>query len=86
MMTTEQYQLLQYINQVSFAIHDTVLYMDTHPMDTEALGYYHQLIPLKKEATDLYVNNFGPLTAEQVKSKTSWTWGEEAWPWELEGC
>ena len=86
MMSIEQYQLMQYINQVSFAIHDTVLYLDTHPKDECALNYYHKLIPLKKQAVSVYVNTFGPLTADQVNSKTSWTWGEDAWPWELEGC
>ena len=30
-------QLMNHINQVSFAVDDVELYLDTHPCDTEAL-------------------------------------------------
>ena len=42
-MTNEQHQLLMYIDQISFALDDTVLFLDTHPCDTEALAYYQEL-------------------------------------------
>ena len=32
----EQMKLFQWINMVSFAVNDIVLYLDTHPMDQEA--------------------------------------------------
>ena len=42
-MTNEQHHLLMYIDQISFALDDTVLFLDTHPCDTEALAYYQEL-------------------------------------------
>ena len=32
-------QLLQWINEVSFAVTDISLYLDTHPDDKEALAF-----------------------------------------------
>ncbi|MGN0360961.1 MAG: spore coat protein CotJB, partial [Hominisplanchenecus sp.] len=32
--------MLQYINEVSFAVNDISLYLDTHPCDQEAMEYY----------------------------------------------
>ena len=37
-------QLLDYITQVSFAVDEVVLYLDTHPYDPAALDYYHQAV------------------------------------------
>ena len=48
-MNREKHNLLAYITQVSFAMDDTVLFLDTHPCDKEALCYYEQL---KKERRD----------------------------------
>ena len=39
-------QLLDYITQVSFAVDEVVLYLDTHPYDPAALDYYHQAVEL----------------------------------------
>ena len=34
-------QLMETIGQSAFAAYDTLLYMDTHPQDQEAMAYYH---------------------------------------------
>ena len=51
-MTNEQHQLLMYIDQISFASDDTVLFLDTHPCDTEALAYYQELKEERKMAME----------------------------------
>ena len=40
MNQTDKKKLLRYIQEVSFAIDDVVLYLDTHPYDEEALEDY----------------------------------------------
>ena len=37
----EQTKLFQWINMVSFAVNDIVLYLDTHPTDQEAISYFN---------------------------------------------
>lgn len=37
MNQTDKKKLLRYIQEVSFAIDDVVLYLDTHPYDEEAI-------------------------------------------------
>ena len=36
-------QLMEHINQVSFAVDEVKLYLDTHPCDSEALAYFHEM-------------------------------------------
>ena len=53
-MNREKHNLLAYITQVSFAMDDTVLFLDTHPCDKEALCYYEQLIRKKRCCKRIY--------------------------------
>lgn len=86
MNVAEKKQLFQYINQVSFAVDDIKLYLDTHPEDVYALEYYTKVRDARKRAVEEYNRRFGPLTADQVMSKNYWTWVMDPWPWEREGC
>lgn len=75
-------KLLRFIDEVSFALCDCVLYLDTHPMDQEALTYYEKCKCLRKKAVDEYTECYGPLTNDNVKVKNKWTWVNDPWPWE----
>ena len=66
---------LSRINEVSFAVDDMLLYLDTHPCDRKALEYCD-------------AEKFGPLTidcTDQQESAT-WKWMEQPFPWEKEGA
>lgn len=79
-------RLLQFISEVSFAILDVGLYLDTHPCDDEALAYYEKYKQLRKEAMREYTKCFGPLLATDVSVDCGkWQWVEGPWPWEG-GC
>ena len=39
---TPKEKLLQRINEVSFAVNDILLYLDTHPCCQEALAFYQE--------------------------------------------
>ncbi|MBS5647226.1 MAG: spore coat protein CotJB, partial [Lachnospiraceae bacterium] len=40
--TGSRSQLLNYINEVSFAAYDALLFLDTHPDDADALAYFRK--------------------------------------------
>lgn len=42
-MSKDQMRLLKFISQVSFALTETNLYLDTHPCDKVALSYYQMV-------------------------------------------
>ena len=49
-----QKQLLNRIDQVSFAVNDMTLYLDTHPCDEKALTYCHELVQERKKLLKEY--------------------------------
>lgn len=91
-MTVEQKKLLDHIDAICFAAYDTMLFLDTHPEDTEALSYYCQLVEEKKKAVHEYEQKFEPLYAEGACANKcsctdkAWTWATTPWPWERRGC
>ena len=91
-MNTDQKQLRNKINEVSFALDDVVLFLDTHPHNAEALEYYTKVRNMRQELVAEYAKKFGPLTKEQVITCSSgseqpyFTWVNEPWPWEGGNC
>ncbi|MBQ8331084.1 MAG: spore coat protein CotJB [Clostridia bacterium] len=72
---------LQQIRETGFALHELVLYLDTHPANRKALSLYKTY---KKKYDELYAafeKNHGPLTAFGVHGDR-WTWTEHPWPWQ----
>ena len=47
-------QLLDWIDQVSFAVNDMTLFLDTHPDDEEARAYFEEKSALRNEALEEY--------------------------------
>ena len=82
---TARDKLMSRINEVSFAVDDVLLYLDTHPYDEEALKYYKKYKKLYREASEEYTQCYGPLQNENVIADDRWTWVEGPWPWEG-GC
>ena len=79
--------LLKTINEVSFAVDDIKLYLDTHPEDEKALAYYRDKVMVRNEALKEYASCFGPLTIDTADDNCgrSWEWVMQPWPWEG-GC
>lgn len=75
---------LRYIQTLSFAVHETVLYLDGHPCDKGALEYYRKNNALLKEAVSDYESKFGPLTYNGSCNAEEWTWYKGPWPWKYE--
>ena len=77
-------QLMETIGQSAFAAYDTLLYMDTHPQDREAMAYYHKQSVIRQEAMEEYARRFGPLTMDLIDESNcdTWEWMMQPWPWE----
>lgn len=80
-------QLLELIGQSGFAAYETLLYMDTHPEDMEAMGYFHKQSCIRQEAMREYARRFGPLTMDLIDESNCdrWEWMMQPWPWERSG-
>jgi len=83
-----QKQLLSYITEVSFAVVDMTLYLDTHPQDQEAIEYCNKHIEMREKALKEYAKHYGPLTIDTAddSSSKSWKWVTQPWPWEGGYC
>lgn len=76
--------LLNHIDEVSFAAYDTLLYLDTHQEDQAALEYFREMMQKRKEAMAEYGKQFGPLTidCDSATADDRWQWARQPWPWE----
>lgn len=80
--------LLRHITEVSFAAYDTLLFLDTHPDDQQALAYYREMSQKRQEAMAEYGRQFGPLTVDCACAAAGnhWQWINQPWPWEGGAC
>lgn len=76
--------LLQEINEVSFAVNDMILYLDTHPEDEKALAFFQNVSDRRNKLMNEYAEKYGPLTIDDAakSSADSWKWSQQPFPWE----
>ena len=81
-------ELFEYINQISFAVDDVKLFLDTHPENQKALDYFQKYKEKRIEALREYASAYGPLTIDTATACESdyWSWINEPWPWQEGGC
>lgn len=81
-------QLLKNINEVSFAVDDILLFLDTHPCDEKALAFYEKMALKRNELMTEYAKCFGPLTIDDAAESCgdTWKWMQQPFPWEKEGA
>ncbi len=85
--TMNQSQLWDWINEVSFAVTEITLYLDTHPDDEDALAFFYHYNEERKKALALYSSNYSPLTLNMAQQEDDyWRWATEPWPWEGGYC
>lgn len=76
---------LNAVNQTGFVLDDLTLYLDTHPMDQEALAYYQTARAQYEMAAANYCQNVGPLFHKDAECNGHFSWLTDKWPWEG-GC
>lgn len=77
----EQMRLMKMIEELSFALDDTRLFLDTHPDDREAIMYYERTMNLRNRAVKDYTMKYGPISQYDINLSRGWTWTECPLPW-----
>ncbi len=90
--------MLKQINETSFLLDDMKLYLDTHPLDENAMEQFSDYQAKRKQLLKEYAEQFEPLacdciclesngsdkTQTQYPNKRHWTWSDGPIPWDLE--
>lgn len=85
-MNTEQEHMLHDIGVVDFVTVEMTLYLDTHPMDREAMEYFNHYMRMKNQLMRDYAAKYGPLSLSAAdNSCKEWKWATQPMPWEG-GC
>lgn len=82
----EKEKLLRTIDQASFAMDDTRLFLDTHPDCREAIDFFNKAKKVRETAMNEYTMKFGPLTSYGASNCDSWKWNQGPFPWEGGNC
>ena len=79
----ERQRALFEIQKLAFAAHDTNLYLDTHPNDSNMIKLYNDYQKEEKRLCDLYERRYGPIDLSDPMGleMTPWAWIKEPWPW-----
>lgn len=80
----EKKELAKFIDEVSFAMDDIILFLDTHPCNQEALCCYQDYKKMRQEAVEEYTKCYGPLLNDKVAPGDEWKWALQPWPWKGE--
>ncbi len=83
---SEQKQLMNQLTSISFAMDDTVLFLDTHPDCQEAMEHYRKLRKMRSEVLHTYETKFEPISKYDVHGSGCFQWLNSPWPWEGGNC
>ena len=76
-----QYELMNLINKLSFALDDTRLFLDTHPDNQEALEYFERTVHLRNRAVNDYTAKYGPVNQYVLNTSQGYNWNSCPLPW-----
>lgn len=77
-------EALRMVQIYGFAVFDTALFLDTHPMNREALTFLRAMREKYREAVTAFEREFGPLNIGSSGAENNWDWVDGPWPWEVE--
>lgn len=80
--------LLKEINEISFALTDLMLFLDTHPDCDSAICLYQQTMKKRKSLLEEFSKNYYPLTQDCIEKSNcnneKFCWMNAPAPWEGE--
>jgi len=79
----EKSALAQQISAIDFAIWELHIFLDTHPLNREALQRYEALRNERAGLAEEYEERFGALE-RPLPSGQCWQWTKSPWPWEAQ--
>ena len=79
-----RYELNKKIHALDFAIHELVLFLDTHPTNRKAMTLLKDYRFKRGEYIKEYEQQFGNniVTPADVPADGCWQWLDGKWPWE----
>lgn len=80
----EQNSILSEICEISFAMDELRLFLDTHENDTEALALFDENMRKREELINIYTRKYGPFSSYNVNISDTWDWTKAPMPWETE--
>ncbi len=82
----EKREMKKRIDALAFAIHEMVLFLDTHPENKQAMDMLRDFRRRRREAIANYESKFGCFveTTADVNPTDYWHWLDSPWPWEKE--
>ena len=63
--------MLKQINEISFTVNDLTLFLDTHPLDDNALKAFSDAMKQRKQLMQTYAEKFEPRTVDCVCPDTN---------------
>lgn len=80
----EYYLLLKELQETDFVLVELNLYLDTHPLDTQAIQQFNQFSQKRQQLASRFEMAFGPLLHfGHSFSRAPWQWIETPWPWQV---
>lgn len=79
-----RYALETRISALGLCVHETALFLNTHPHCKEALDYFRCKRRELFELTEKYEEKYGPLTAFSDPARDCWIWTDSPWPWQTQ--
>lgn len=77
-------ELKRRIFELDFAIHELVLFLDSHPTSRRAMELLSEYRSRRAELVRAYEDRFGAfiMQNDDVPANGCWQWLEGPWPWE----
>jgi len=77
-------ELKRRIFELDFAIHELVLFLDTHPTSQKGLELLCEYRKIREELIRAYEEKFGEYIVhpDDVPANGCWKWLKGPWPWE----
>ena len=76
--------LLNRVRICDFVLQEIALFLDNNPQNKEALECYQKYLDMQREAREMYVKRYEPLTHTDFAGGNRWNWIDGPWPWELD--
>jgi spore coat protein JB len=83
---TNKNSVIKAVYELGFVMTEVLLYLDTHPNDSEAIEYYAEMRQRYNEAVEAYESVIGPLSFNRTGADNYFDWAATPLPWEKEGC
>lgn len=80
----EQYALFSELTEISFAMDELRLYLDTHPTANDAVALYKEYMTRRSDILAAYTEKYGDVEAYRVNAEGGWGWTAAPMPWETE--